>query len=36
MEVLSLSELEGTAMTAAPKRAAAAVTASKAVFTFTG
>src|SRR5262245_46534194 len=36
MELLSLSELEGTAMMAAPSRATAAVTASRAVFTFTG
>src|SRR5262249_54713454 len=34
-EVLALSELEGTPMMAAPSRAAAAVTASRAVFTFT-
>jgi hypothetical protein len=35
MGVLALSELEGTPMMAAPSRAAAAVTASRAVFTFT-
>jgi molybdopterin biosynthesis enzyme MoaB len=36
MAVLSLSELEGTPTTAAASRAAAAVTASRAVFTFPG
>jgi hypothetical protein len=36
MEVLALSELEGTPMMAAPSRAAAAVTASRAVLMFTG
>ncbi|HKD56745.1 MAG TPA: hypothetical protein VKD45_04475, partial [Hyphomicrobiaceae bacterium] len=36
MEVVALSELEGTPMMAAPSRAAAAATAKKAVFKFTG
>jgi len=36
MGALALSELEGTPMIAAPSRAAAAVTASRAVFKFTG
>ena len=36
MEVLALSELEGTPMIAAPSRAAAAVTAMRAVLKFTG
>jgi len=36
MEVVALSELEGTPMMAAPSRAAAAAAAKKAVFKFTG
>jgi hypothetical protein len=36
MGVLALSDVEGTPMMAAPMRAAAAVTASRAVFKFNG